>query len=84
MNHEEFVVTVVSPDERIWEGKAYSISSENSAGKFDILPEHANFVTIIKNKPIVIRTENKKEQIFTYKNAVLAINNGKVAIYADI
>jgi len=56
-------VVVNSPDKLIWEGKAYSISSENSAGVFDILPEHANFVTMIENKPITIRT-GLKEEVF--------------------
>ena len=57
---EEFPVTISNAEERIWEGSLHSVSSANSAGKFDILPGHANFVTMIKNEPIVIRAKRKK------------------------
>lgn len=81
---EEFAVAIVSPDERIWEGGAVSLSSKNSTGPFDILPGHANFVTIIKNEPIIVRTLDEGRKEFTYKNAVIAINNNSVSIYSDI
>lgn len=81
---EEFAVTITSAEERIWEGVAHSVSSKNSAGQFDILPGHANFVTMVKNEPIVIRAHGKEDQIFTYKTAVLTVQNNKVEIYSDI
>lgn len=81
---EEFAVTISNEEERIWEGMAHSVSSANSAGKFDILPGHANFVTMIKNEPIVIRVKMKEDQTFTYKTAVLSVKNNKVQIYSDI
>ena len=81
---QELRVIVSTPDEQIWEGKAKSVSSENSAGPFDILPQHANFVTIIKGKPIVVRTQDGTEKTFTYKNAVMTVAEDKVSIYNDI
>ena len=81
---EEFPVTITNAEERIWEGMVMSVSSKNSAGQFDILPGHANFVTMIKNEPIVIRARMKKDQIFTYKTAVLAVKDNTVKIYSDI
>jgi F0F1-type ATP synthase epsilon subunit len=80
----ELQVIVATPDEQIWEGKAESVSSENSAGPFDILPQHANFVTMIKGKPIVVRTQGDGEKTFSYKNAVITVSGDKVSIYTDI
>ncbi|HFC10578.1 MAG TPA: hypothetical protein ENJ75_00030 [Candidatus Kaiserbacteria bacterium] len=80
---ETINVTISSPDEILWRGKAESISSENSVGPFDILPEHSNFITLVKDKPIVIRTP-RGEETFTYKNSVISVQNEEVAIYADI
>jgi len=77
-------VVISNPSELIWEGEAESVSSENSAGKFDILSGHANFVTMINNKPIIIRNRDNKDQVVTYKTAVLSVMNGRVMIYADI
>lgn len=81
---EEFAVTITNAEERIWEGTARSVSSKNSDGQFDILPGHANFVTMIKNEPIVVRSGTKGDKIFTYKTAVLAVKDNKVSVYSDI
>ena len=82
--NEEFVVKITNAEELLWEGVAQSVSSKNSTGKFDILPRHANFVTMIKNEPIVIKARMKEDQIFTYKTAVLTVKDNKVEIYSDI
>ena len=79
----EFDVIVNSPSKLIWEGKATSVSSENSKGKFDILPEHANFITMIEDKPITIRT-GTTDRTLRYDNAVLSVKSGSVTIYAGI
>lgn len=80
----ELSVIVATPDELIWEGKASSVSSENSAGTFDILPQHANFVTMIKGKPILVRTLSDGDKVFEYKNALITVASDKVSIYNDI
>ena len=49
-------VAINSPEKVIWEGRALSVTSANSKGTFDVLPHHANFITIIENKPIIIQT----------------------------
>ncbi len=81
---EALAVVVVNPEARIWEGQAESVSSENSAGPFDILPEHANFVTIIKNKPIIVRTGSGENKTFNYKNAVIVVKDDTVKIFSEI
>lgn len=82
---ESFPVEVANPDELIWEGEAQSVSAENSAGKFDVLPQHANFVTIINpESPITVRTAEEDPHVFSYKDAVLSVKAGKVAIYVNI
>ena len=51
---EEFKIRISNPHEVVWEGTATALSSENSQGKFDVLSQHANFITIIKEKPITL------------------------------
>lgn len=76
-------VRISSPDQIIWEGEAYSVSSVNSQGPFDILPYHINFITIIENQPIKIHTSSKWEE-FLYANAIIYNRNNKVLIYTNI
>ncbi len=81
--NDTFDVIINSPNELIWKGTANSISSKNSDGPFDILPEHANFITIIQNEPITAISEGK-EHSFKYESAVLSVYNGAVTIYTEI
>lgn len=76
-------VKVISPEKEIFSGTALSVSSKNSFGNFDILPFHANFITLIKNQPIIIRiTPSKKIEIIP-RLAVLHCMENKVTIYVD-
>lgn len=48
-------VKILSPTQTIYDGEALSVSSTNSTGKFDILPYHANFITLIQKNPVILR-----------------------------
>lgn len=78
-----FSVKIQTPDSLVWEGRAESLSSENSAGRFDVLSEHGNMITIIEKKPIEIVTAGGTRK-FTFDKAVLSINNDVVTIFANI
>lgn len=74
------IVSINNPDETIWEGPAESVSSENSSGPFDILPQHANFLTIVENKPLIVRTLSHKE-VFNFSTCVIYTHDNYVSIY---
>ncbi len=83
LKKEKFKVSINSPDKLIWEGMAESVSSKNSDGPFDILPEHANFITMIQGDSITVRLLDK-ERVFKYNNAVLSVYNNNVTIYTEL
>ena len=58
-NKNTLTVKIISPTQTIFDGEAYSISSINSLGKFDILPYHANFITLVQKAPITLRVRKK-------------------------
>jgi F0F1-type ATP synthase epsilon subunit len=76
-------VKISTPTEVLFEGDASSVSSVNSQGAFDILPKHANFVTLVKGEPIAVRTEQRERQ-YSFKNAVIHTESSKVRIYGDV
>ena len=55
-------VRIISPQELILDTQADSVSSKNASGAFDILPEHANFITMIENSPIIIKPARNASQ----------------------
>lgn len=77
-------VKINSPEKIIWEGEALSVSSENSDGKFDILPKHANFITFVQDKPIVIRTPDKEKVEHSFPRSVIYMHGDTVNIYTQI
>lgn len=76
-------VKINSPEKILWEGEAEWVSSENSKGPFDILPLHTNFISILENKKIRIKTTSKVEE-FSYPWSVIYTHNNQVAIYTNI
>lgn len=77
-------VRVITLGEVLWEGEAESISAENTTGPFDVLPQHANFITILKESPIVIKTFKDGDKSFTFSRSLLFAKNNEVKIFADI
>ena len=63
----ELNVEVLSPEKVIYKGPAVAISAVNNKGKFDVLFQHAQFISII-NGDLIIHFNNKPEKnslIFT-------------------
>ncbi len=77
-------VRIVSPQEIILDTQAESVSSHNIAGSFDILPQHANFITLIEKNPIIIRSKGEKPLTFTFPLAIILTYEDRVNIYTYI
>lgn len=77
-------VKVLAPKETLFEGEALSVSSKNSSGRFDILPEHANFITLIENNSLIIAKKNKEKLQFNFSLAIIYVSRNQVNIYTDI
>lgn len=64
-------------------GKAKAVSSENRLGKFDILPRHINFITLIFKK-ISILTPEKEKIEFQFEKGILINRENKVKVFLGI
>lgn len=76
-------VKINSPEKILWEGEAVSVSSKNVDGPFDILPMHANFISLIEKTPIRINTGSGMQE-FTYERAVVYCHANTVFIYTNL
>ncbi|MDD5147546.1 MAG: hypothetical protein PHV63_03330 [Candidatus Daviesbacteria bacterium] len=77
-------VRIVSPQQLILNAEAVSVSSKNAQGNFDILAQHANFITLVENSPIVIRQAGQKPLVFKFPLAIIMTTENKVNIYTYI
>ncbi len=83
MDQELLNVKIMTPHKILFSGKAFSVSSKNSEGNFDILPEHANFITLIENQPIQIVKDNRESVSFNFTQAIIYNESNNVSVYAE-
>ena len=76
-------VLVKSLKKTYFEGKASSLTSLNDTGEFDILSEHANFISLIK-KYVIIDKGLTSEQKLVVSNGVLRVKENKVEIFLEV
>ncbi len=76
-------VTVLTPTKKIFQGQAQAVSSTNSKGKFDILPYHSNFITIIQKHSIVIKKADGADLELNFSQAIILNTDNKVSIFAE-
>lgn len=77
-------VRIDSPEKTIWEGKVKSVSSVNSQGPFDILPQHASFITIVEKKPLIIVTDQGESLKFSFDRCVIHTHADNITVYTNI
>ncbi len=84
MSEDILHVRIISPQELVLDTKAVSVSSKNSQGSFDILAQHANFLTVVDNQPIEIRTNDQKLLKYNFPLAIIFASENNVNIYTYI
>lgn len=83
MTEEVFSVRIMSPKACVWESdRVTSLSAENSEGIFDILPDHARFMSLIESSsPFAIELADGTSKEYTFENALLSCDENAVVIY---
>jgi len=76
-------VIVKSPEGIVFNGEVFAITSKNIAGLFDVLPYHANFVSIIKDTLILYETKDNPKEI-RIENGVLKVSENDVEIFLGV
>lgn len=79
---ENLEVDIRNRKEQFFKGKAKTVSSVNDTGEFDVLPQHANFVTLIKAY-VIVDKGLPSEKKFEVDNGVLASKTDSVDVYLD-
>lgn len=81
-NISDLTVIMRSKDQILFNGHAFAVSSINEKGVFDILSQHENFISILKEKVIIHLTPKQMQEI-QIENGVLRVFKDKVQIYVN-
>lgn len=84
MNNEEKLTVIVRGREGdVYKGESVRVTSINPKGKFDILPGHANFISLLEKEIQIIKTDGQLIEI-PIESALLRNKDNQVEIYLGI
>jgi len=78
-----FNLSVKSRSGVLYQGQVASITSFNKKGKFDVLPQHANFISLIQ-KSLIIRDDKGKLSEIEVSNGLMRVKKDNVEVYIGI
>lgn len=81
-NTSNLSVVIRNKDKILYNGQVYAISAINDNGPFDILDQHENFISLIKNK-IIIHTTPRETMEIQIENGIIRVYEDKVHIYVN-
>lgn len=76
-------VTIQGREGVLFKGRASRVSSVNGTGNFDILPRHANFISLV-NKYIDVKPVDGDVRSFPVDDGVLRVLGDRVEVYLGI
>lgn len=86
MKQPDTPLTVIarSPFEIHYEGTAEAVSATNRVGRFDILPGHADFFSVLN--PGQIEIEKVDGELITFKahNGIIAVRDNEVMLFVNM
>lgn len=68
-------VNVKNTRKTLFSGSCFSVTSYNDCGEFDILPQHANFISLIKDYLILDKNSQKERKIPVHQGILVAKEN---------
>lgn len=76
-------VTIRSRTDSLFEGTAYSLTSVNEKGIFDVLPGHANFVSLI-SQYIILNKNKSGEKKIEIEKGLMSVETDVVNVYVGL
>ena len=87
MSQSQATLSVIAraPFNVYYEGNASAVSATNKVGRFDILPGHADFFSILKSDEIVIDPGNGADPVTVpINNGIMTVRDNEVLLFVDM
>lgn len=72
---KNLILHVRNPERIVFEGEVEALSSINDKGPFDVLGNHGNFISIVKDRLIIYHKGGKKEDMKIEKGVLKVVAN---------
>lgn len=77
-------VQVITPEKMLFDGQAAYVQACGALGEFGVLPNHAPFVSTLKEGTIAIDTSNGERKEFHIKEGVAEVTPDRVTVLVEI
>ena len=81
--NKKLLAVVRDRNNLLFQGQVEAVSSLNDKGPFDVLPQHANFITLIK-KFVTMHLPDKQEKRMELESGILKVRDNRVEVYLGI
>ena len=72
-----------APFKVYYEGEATSVSASNRVGQFDVLPDHADFFSVLSPGEVIIETASDPIK-FDANNGIITVRDNEVMMFLNI
>lgn len=76
-------VTVISPEESVFDGEATAVVAPAHDGEVGILPRHAPFMTLLGEGKLTVRQEGGPDRVFRVRGGILQVMDDVVSVVAE-
>ncbi len=73
---------ILTPDKKVYEGEANSVTLPGTMGSFEILNHHAPIISTLEDGKLIVRNAGK-EEVFLINGGVVEASNNKVVVLAE-
>jgi F-type H+-transporting ATPase subunit epsilon len=73
---------ILTPDKKVFEGEATSVTLPGTLGSFEILNHHAPIISTLQDGKLVVRGSGK-EEVFLIQGGVVEALNNVVTVLAE-
>ena len=80
---DQITVIARAPFNIYYEGPAKMVSANNKVGRFDILPGHADFFSMMSAGEVVIETETE-DVSFKITNGIIAVRDNEAMLFVNM
>ena len=74
---------IITPDKKLYEGEAKSLTVPGSEGSLGVLNNHAAMVASLKKGKVKVITDQSETQFFEIKGGVIEVLKNKVVVLAE-
>ena len=74
---------ILTPDKKVFEGEATSVTLPGTLGFLEILNNHAPIISTLNDGKLTIRSNSGKDEVFLIQGGVVEALNNKVTVLAE-